>query len=325
MSMATPVNVTRRFQCGPVCIEMEGEAAWIEQLSGELLMFDVPFDGETLCVRFEIHEAMESPPEVRGSYLQFHRFRVDRAGEGFIMSSPSGAWCWFDASGRCALVRASCASDDVVEEVEQFLIFILVWGWRALGWMPLHGAAIEREGRCALVCAESCGGKSTFTAACIRRGFHTLGDDKVLIGSGRPAFACALSRGMNLDPAVGRWFPEAAGISELRPYSRWSSKRKVRIESLWPGATRPRAIPTMLLKLTRTAESDPILLRPLAAQEVIHAIARQTVIPNDREAAAAMLPRILELSAQLRGWAMNVTADAYSDLNNLKVIEELFT
>jgi hypothetical protein len=325
MSMTTPVSLTRRFLCGPVCIEMVGDGAWIERLSGELLMFDVPFDGPSVCVRFEISEEMEPAPEVRGNYLQFHRYKVDRTGDGFVMSSPGGAWCRFDAAARCARVRAPYVGDDVVEEVEQFLIFVLVWGWQVLGWMPLHVATIEWEGKCVLVCAESCGGKSTFTAACIRRGFHTLGDDKVLIGSGRPAMACALSRGMNLDPAVARWFPEVAGISELRPYSRWSAKRKVRIEDLWPGATRARAMPTVLLKLTRAAHSTPVFLRPLGAQEVIDAIARQTVIPNDRLAAAAMLPAILGLAEQLRGWAINVTAEAYSDLENLKGIEEIFT
>jgi hypothetical protein len=185
-------------------------------------------------------------------------------------------------------------------------------------------ATIERNGRCALICAESCGGKSTFTAACIHYGFRTLGDDKVLINTSAPPRAFALSGGMNLDPAVSRWFPETATLAQLPTYSRWSPKRKVRIESLWPDALRPHALPVFLLKLNRSQNATPLSLQPLPPNQIINALSRQTVIPNDRQAAAAILPTIMRLAAQMRGWSLTLSSDVYTDLNNLQAIEELF-
>jgi hypothetical protein len=307
-------------------IELAGEANWIEYLARELLIFDMPFEGPGIRVQFEVIPSTHPPPDVRGSYLRCNRLRADRAGSGFILRGEFDAWCRFDEPSRSAIVWAPKDSQDVMEDVEQFLIFAMVWGWRAAGWTALHVAAIERHGHCALVCAESCGGKSTFTAACLRRGFRTLGDDKVLIRASMPVVAQGLSRSMNLDPAVSRWFPETARVGELAAYSRWTPKRKVDIESLWPGATEQRAVPTILLRLTRGTgtQAAPILLSPMAPQQVIDAISRQTVIPQDRAAAAAILPAVMGLSQQLRGWTMTVSPEAYRDPGCLGIIEELF-
>jgi hypothetical protein len=307
-----------------VALELAGEAVWIERLSSELLMFDVSFEGPGISLRVEVSTEMPPAPAVHGNYLHCSRYKADRQGRVFVMAAQNGAWCRFDASCGCARAFAPDHSDDAVEDVEQFLIFALVWGWRMAGWVHMHAASLVREGRCALVCAESHGGKSTFTTACVRRGFHTLGDDKVLIRPGAPALAYGLSRSMNLDPAVCRWFPEAMGISTIPPYSRWTPKRKVQIDSLWPGATRRWATPTILLKLQRVPQGAPVALEPLANQDVLQALARQTVIPSDREAAGVILPVILRLSEQMRGWVVTVSPEAYNDPGHLDIIDELF-
>ena len=44
MNVAPEKILTRRFLCGPVALDLAGEAVWLERLSGELLMFDVPFE-----------------------------------------------------------------------------------------------------------------------------------------------------------------------------------------------------------------------------------------------------------------------------------------
>jgi hypothetical protein len=62
----------------------------------------------------------------------------------------------------------------------------------------------------------------------------------------------------------------------------------------------------------------------MADQDVLPALARQTVIPNDREAAALMLPAIMQLATQVRGWVVTLSPDAYLDPDNLRVIDELF-
>ena len=324
MSVASEQILTRRYQCGPVAIELAAEAVWIERLSSELLMFDVPFEGPGISLRIEVRMDMPPVPVVQGRYLHCNRYLADRHGEEYVMTAQTGAWCRFDAASGCARAFAPDYSDDAVEDVEQFLIFALVLGWRATGWVHMHAASLVRQGQCALVCAESHGGKSTFTAACIRRGFQTLGDDKVLIRPGVPARAYGLSRSMNLDPAVSRWFPEAADIASIPPYSRWTPKRKVQIESLWPGATHRAAMPTILLKLRRVTQGPPLALEPLPAEDVLQTLARQTVIPSDRAAAALMLPAILQLSTQMRGWVMTVSPEAYNDPEYLRVLDGLF-
>jgi hypothetical protein len=323
MSLATEKLLARRFQCGPVSIDLAGEAVWQERLAGELLMFDVPFEGPGIALRIEVRTEMPPAPAVQGGYLQCNRFKVDREGEAYVMAAQTGAWCRFDTSCGCARAYAPDASEDAIEDVEQFLIFALVWGWRATGWVHMHAATLVRAERCALICAESHGGKSTFTAACVRRGLQTLGDDKVLIRPGAPALAYGLSRSMNLDPEVAQWFPEVGVISALAPYSRWTPKRKVRIESLWPGATRRQAMPTVLLKLRRVSQGAPIAIAPLTAQEVLQALARQTVIPSDRQAAAMMLRAIMQLSAQMRGWIVSVSPETYGDPEHLGFLDEL--
>jgi len=324
MSIAPEQILTHRFQCGPVAIELAADAVWLERLSGELRMFDVPFEGPGISLRMEVSTDMPPAPVVRGGYLQCHRYKVDRQGETFVMAAQSETWCRFDTSCGCARAFAPASGDDEVEDVEQFLIFALVWGWRATGWVHMHAATLVRAGRCALICAESHGGKSTFTAACVRRGFQTLGDDKVLIGPGKPAQAYGLSHSMNLDPVIARWFPETGRILAIPPYSRWTPKRKVRIESLWPGATRRQAQPTILLKLRRVTQGSPVALEPMTEQDVLQTLARQTVIPSDREAAGVMLPAIMQLAAQMRGWLLTVSPEAYGDPEHLRVIDELF-
>ena len=89
---------------------------------------------------------MPPAPVVQGGYLQCNRFKVDRQGEAFVMAAQTGAWCRFDTSCGCVQAFASDCSDDAVEDVEQFLIFALVWGWRAAGWVHMHAATLVREG-----------------------------------------------------------------------------------------------------------------------------------------------------------------------------------
>ena len=62
----------------------------------------------------------------------------------------------------------------------------------------------------------------------------------------------------------------------------------------------------------------------MTEQDVLQTLARQTVIPSDREAAGVMLPAIMQLSAQMRGWLLTVSPEAYSDPEHLRVIDELF-
>ena len=79
------------------------------------------------------------------------------------------------------LVPRSSSDPWVLTDIESLLSLVLTEGWRAEGWIPLHAAAVVRFDTCALICAESGGGKTSLTAALVREGWQTLGDDKLLL------------------------------------------------------------------------------------------------------------------------------------------------
>ena len=318
----------RMFRCGPVSIRLRaGDESWLGRLASELMLFDVPWEPE-LEFAIDVAEGSARGPEVKGTFLRCARYQVDREGAQFRAQSLSGASCELDMTlGRARIFAPRGSQDnDVREDVEQFLLFVVVHGWRRLGWTPLHVGSVVGPEKCALLCATSGGGKSTFTAALLRRGFRTLGDDKLLAKrvDGMKGMAVrAISRSMNLDPAVARWFPEAAGLSDLPPYSRWTPKRKAVIERLWPGATIPEARPRLLFKLLRSEECGGIRMQRLEPWEVREALARQVVIPSDREAARPLLETIMALAEQLEGWRVVLGRDAYEDPKTLRPVEEM--
>src|SRR5271170_474972 len=230
----------RAFNCGPVLLELTTpDEGWMGRLESELAMFDSQWEGLAAQLHMRVVEERREEVQVDGNYLRCGRYAVDQEGETLVGSSLSGVWFEFDCVSRQAVVYAPSdpENEDVREDVEQFVVLMLVWGWRKMGWTPMHVGSVLKDGCCALICAASGGGKSTFTASLIRRGWDTLGDDKVLAARGADGrvMVRALSRSMNLDPAVGRWFPEAEGLRELPRYSRWTEKRKAAIESIWPG------------------------------------------------------------------------------------------
>jgi hypothetical protein len=189
----------------------------------------------------------------------------------------------------------------------------------------MHVGSVVKGGCCALICAASGGGKSTFTASLIRRGWETLGDDKVLAARGTDGrmMVRGLSRSMNLDPAVARWFPEARALGKLARYSRWTEKRKVAIESLWPGRVREEGVPTHLLKLVRM-EGSGIRIERMESGETVETLARQVAISSDRETAKLVMGTIAGMNAQVRGLRVLVGTDVYERAESLKVVEEAF-
>ena len=102
---------------------------------------------------------------------------------------------------------------------------MLTTGWRRAGWVPLHAAGLvapssgtsdDRDRHGVIVCAMGGGGKTTFTVAMVRRGWRSLGDDKLLLrstdfGSVTEALIVAsIKQILNVDPAAAALFPELA-------------------------------------------------------------------------------------------------------------------
>lgn len=327
MEVAARENCVRVFHCGPVVMELTTpDDRWMGRLESELAQFDAVWEGLAVQLHLLLVEERREVVAVKGDYLRCERYGVDRVGELLVGASRAGVRFEFDCVSRRAVVWApeGPENEDVREELEQFVLLMLVWGWRRMRWTPMHVGSVAKGNCCALICAASGGGKSTFTASLIRRGWETLGDDKVLAahGTDERVMLRGLSRSMNLDPAVGRWFAEANRLGELAKYSRWNEKRKVAIESLWPGRVRKEAVPTHLLKLVRLAERSGIRMERMESGETVETLARQVAMPSDREAVKLVMGTIAGMGAQVRGLRVFVGSDVYEQADRLKVVEE---
>ncbi|MDQ6824961.1 MAG: hypothetical protein M3007_05795, partial [Candidatus Eremiobacteraeota bacterium] len=177
-------------------------------------------------------------------------------------------------------------------------------------------------GTCALLCAASGGGKSTLTAAMMRQGWNSLGDDKLLlrINDGKSEVA-ALLHTFNLHPKTSQWFPEVGELERLPTYSIWTEKRKVRMSDIWPGRIATQGSPTHLVLLDRKVEFTGIEVDPLPPAEIFSTLLRQVVIPKDRVSAGAIVSAILTTAKTLRGVRVRIGKDAYHDAKCIRTLE----
>ena len=253
--------------------------------------------------------------------------RVDRTTDGLRASTTSGA----SASGTFAPsgerwrleIPPELAAGPRAWEVEDLLSLVLTTGWRRAGWVPLHGAGLTREGRGLICVATSGGGKTTFTVSMIRRGWRTLGDDKLLLSAkGSAPRVIGLLHVLNLDPGARAWFPELTDLADTAPYSEGSPKRRQPIEARWPAGTTLEMAPTDLLVLDRADERCGIQATPLSIAEIAGALLRQTVVPTDPEVGAMVVRAIGALTVRLRGWRVVLGCDAYEGPEPLDRLEE---
>jgi hypothetical protein len=199
-------------------------------------------------------------------------------------------------------------------EIEDLLSLVLTTGWRRAGWVPIHAAALSNSQRGAIVCAASGGGKTTFMMAMVRRGWRSLGDDKLLLRSeGSQALVVALKLMLNVDPAVEAWFPEIGDLRGLPEYSAWTPKRRVALESLWPSSTQLTMRPTTIVALQRRPGSGTFRVEPMDAGATIATLLRQTVIPHDPAQARWITREIAACAGGSVGVRVEVGDDAYTD------------
>ncbi len=262
----------------------------------------------------------------RGTFLTCARMSVDKTGAGLRATSLSGACAslTYGAAGELWSIDVpqSMLEAGKLEELEDIVSLIVTTGWRREQWVPVHSAAVIKDGNCAIVCAPTGGGKTTFTAALIRRGWRTLGDDKLLLRlrEGKPQLA-ALLHTFNLHPKTRDWFPEVGELERLPHYSACTEKRKVRISGIWPGTVATSARPTVLILLNRCHLSRHVSVEALAAEDLIATLLRQTVIPKERQTAQRILRTISATAVQLKGFKVSVGTDAYSHSECLAALE----
>ncbi len=314
------------YRCGPLEVWVEADGALLrEKVASQLHLFNVPWSEPRTSIDLDVRESDEAVATREGNYLVCARMRVDVNGSVLVAACPSGACCEQSADGRSWHMRVPRRPADIwtLTDIESLLSLVLTTGWRALGWVPVHSGTIVKDGHCAILCAESGGGKTSLTAAMIRRGFCTLGDDKLLLrigDDGAPELR-ALVHTFNLHPKTREWFPEVGDLERLPTYSEWTEKRKVHPEAIWPGRTLTHARPTHLLQLARREEASGIAIGPLSQSEVVSILLHQTVVPSERETAGRILAAVVTTARSLRGFRVEIGENAYREEGCLEPVE----
>lgn len=293
-----------------------GTAVLRDKIADQLGLFNVRWDGPLEPVVLDAGERGPISEPRQGTYLKCARMSVDVEEDRIVATSPSGAWCEYSESrGAWHLgVPPGCDDPWILIDIESLLTLVLTVGWRRLGWVPLHVAGLVKEKRCAVLCAESGGGKTSLTAAMVRAGWRTLGDDKLLLrldASGTPELR-ALVHTFNLHPQTRRWFPEVGDLEQLPIYSEWTEKRKVRPETIWPGCTVEHAHPTHLVQVERLETGGSVQVVEMSREKLVGTLLRQTVIPSDAEIASPILNTVARVASSLSGLEVSIGEDAYA-------------
>jgi hypothetical protein len=321
-------TIAAAYRCGPVKLNLGFEDSCLhDALHGLLSQYDAPwlFPETVIHVTIERGDALAGANEPIGAFFHSHHLRADRRGASLISVSNVGVWMEFDlVTGRAQIV-VPFHSDwlVVVEDVEQQLIFLLARAWAQAGWTPLHAGSLIPPGetRCLLLCAPSGVGKTTLIASLLRRGWRTLGDDKTLLQKGKNGVvARSLAQRFHLHPSASCWFPEVGDINEWPRYSRWTEKRVVRIEEVWPDRLLDCAIPGGVVQLERI--EGGLVVEPLDGINTLNTLLRQVAIPSDAEHARPLISCIGATAANLNSALIKIGNDAYADPASVDHLEK---
>jgi hypothetical protein len=314
------------YGCGPLEVQLQASGGSLgPRLRDALALYDVVWEGPGRRVHLvaEVAEPKLSP--AAGEFLTCARMTVDTTLRGLRATTVSGAWAegHFDDDGeRWFLGAPADLAGTDLGDAEQLLTLVLTTGWRRSGWVPVHSGAVTDGERCALVCASSGGGKSTFTAALVRRGWSTLGDDKLLLRlMGAEPEVAAVLHTFNLDPRTTEWWPELGDLWRLPVYSAWTDKRRVPARAIRADGVAMVATPTDLLLLEPHADVTETRVEPLAREELLSCLLHQTVVPDDRDLARHIVGTVVRVARRLDGWRIRIGRNAYEDPGALAPVE----
>jgi hypothetical protein len=317
-----------RFACGPLDIEVEASEPVVHARLGEPLgIYDQRWPDPRRSVKV-VATATDGPaPSVSGTFLLCSRMAVDRIGSALVGVTRSGVHGTghLGPAGECwnIAVPLQLLESEALDELEDLVGLALTTGWRRAGWVPVHAAAVANGPRVALLCSESGGGKSTLTASMLRRGWCTLGDDKLLLrlDAGRTPEIGSLLSTFNLDPRTNEWMPEIGPLDHLPRYSAWTEKRRVQARAIWSGGVISRGQPTHLVELRRV-DRRGVRTTPLPPAEVLSALLRQVVLPSDAATTKPMLACLGTTAGRLAGVRMEVGPDAYSNTDVAAILDQ---
>lgn len=322
---------TRRFACGPLDVDVISAHPAIDAKMVETLgMYDQPWPEPRRPVHIVGEPTDDAPPRVDGTYLCCSRMAVDRVGDDVVAATRCGAHirstssaghdCWRIVVPNRLVVTGRF---EELDELEDLIGLAVTTGWRRAGWVPVHAAGVVDGERVAVVCSTSGGGKSTLSAVMVRRGWATLGDDKLLLRvdhTGTPEVRSLLST-YNLHPRTAEWLPELGPIDHLPRYSGWTEKRRVPAAAIAPEAMCTAAVPTHLVELRRV-DRPGARVTGLGANDTLSVLLRQTVLPSDAATTKPIVAALGITARRLRGVRLEVGPDAYGVDDVAAVLDE---
>jgi hypothetical protein len=331
LTATTKKPCTAAYSCGPVKLSVTfSESSLQTSLHGLLSQYDAPWlaPPAEICVTVGQGLRPDDLPKPAGDYLHSYRLHVDRCGTHLISLSNVGVWMDFDETEKYAriLVPDNPDRETVIEEVEQQFVLLLARAWANAGWTPLHAGALLPPGKnhCVFLCAPSGIGKTTLISAMLCRGWRTLGDDKILLRKENGGItARALSRCVHLHPSLSKWFPETGEIEKWPRYSRWTEKRMVKIEAIWPGQLVESAIPAGLVQLERAENGPALKVEPLDSVGTLHSLLRQIAIPGDAADAQPLIACAAAMTSQLLAARVTVGNNAFASSSTVEKLEEI--
>jgi hypothetical protein len=196
---------------------------------------------------------------------------------------------------RDALADAELFGAGILDTLTLFLV-------TARDRIPVHAAAVVREGRALLLAAPGGTGKSTLTYALSRAGCEVLADDAVYLeGQAEPA-VWAIGRRICLPPDARARFPELRACAPMR---RMDGREKVLLPLPRPAWNRTSGLAPGGVCLLDRGEVPGV--ERLDAEEAVDSLVRGLEPGFDRFAAVVEEP--LRAVAEQGAWRVRLPAD----------------
>ena len=313
-----PWLVTGRLH--DVAIEVSGDHQVLRDRVEDLLAGMVPGDASEAAYRLTLFLTVAdnpgdnpgdgAPPIETKALVQFVNVSCSHDGVWSVFRTKDGSFLRADTRAGRAWGRVSTALlDGMPYPLTDLVMASLMEMLKERGFCGLHAAAITRGGRGYLFPGDAASGKTTLALGLVRRGSGYLADDKVLLRRDAQGIAAlAFTRRFNIDPTLGRFYPEVSPLASLSPLPQ-TAKRPFDISTLYPGAFTAECRPSAVIHI-RPVPGRTSRLSTLSPTESFVRLTRQTILSARRESAATQLRLLGDLVASVDNYLVDNARDA---------------
>jgi hypothetical protein len=183
---------------------------------------------------------------------------------------------------------------------------LLNWLLAPSPWSLAHAAVVCARGRGLLLAGAGGSGKSTTTAAWLRLGLETLGDDFAAVTAEGEPRAQALFDTLKLDERSLAFFPELAGRADRAGLAQ-SGKARIHLSEALPGQLRS-ACRLAAIVVPRVVPGEDTRVQPLPKTAALRALVPSTVFLT-RGAEIETSAKLGALVRRLPAWDLRIGGD----------------